>query len=345
MSVEAGSRYAVVIFADGTVQCFGSANPGECDFASTPFGSILPSRVPELECVTDADAGTGIGAAATADGRVLVWGTDAGDELGDGAFVTSVPVGVPRLIPELEEIIQVAVRGSHVLARDVDGSVWWWGTVSMFDVPTYSQSPKRLSDVPQLDWIRAFVTSVCGGVRGEVWCWGRNDGSLGAPEDGEFNPPRKIVNVPALTDVAIDLESGCGVSEEHEVFCWGDNASGALGRGFEAEGYHAPEKVPDLPPVRKIEVGGGSVCVLSVAGEVYCWGANLAGTLSSSAAGTLPSPVRLDIDNVAEIAMGFDFIVALKRDGSVWSRGNAVRIGRKTDTLADALKFGRVEVL
>lgn len=186
---------------------------------------------------------------------------------------------------------------------------------------------------------------MCGGADGDVWCWGVNiDGNLGLPDHLEVDPPQALPNLPKLADVSIQQFSGCGIAEDGAVWCWGDNSRGNLGRGTTDAGFHLPEPVPSVPPATRVEGFLESTCALTTVGEVYCWGANIGHVLtlhSGVEGGFVPTPIKLDVSDVIQIDVGFDYIVALKSDGTAWTRGNAAHLGRDT-SVVPADQFGQV---
>ena len=62
------------------------------------------------------------------------------------------------------------------------------------------------------------------------------------------------------------------------VWCWGRNATGALGDGTWID-HHTPAPVFGLDPVVSIAAGDRHTCALTTGGEVWCWGANWSGQL------------------------------------------------------------------
>src|SRR5262245_29613714 len=83
--LRAGVMEVMVVFDDGSVQCWGVNAVGECavphSYTSTDY---LPMLVPRLSCVVDVALGSDGGAAVHKDGTVSVWSLDMFDELSDG---------------------------------------------------------------------------------------------------------------------------------------------------------------------------------------------------------------------------------------------------------------------
>jgi hypothetical protein len=70
---------------------------------------------------------------------------------------------------------------------------------------------------------------------GDVRCWGLNDyHALGVatppPDERGVEVPVRI-DMPKVVTVALGGTFGCGLSEDHRVYCWGDNRYGQCGYG------------------------------------------------------------------------------------------------------------------
>ena len=65
----------------------------------------------------------------------------------------------------------------------------------------------------------------------------------------------------------------CAVTEDNEVYCWGDNEFGGLGFYDFGEGnYELPVKLTNVTDVKNLTVGGGWICARKHNGLLPCWG-------------------------------------------------------------------------
>jgi alpha-tubulin suppressor-like RCC1 family protein len=118
----------------------------------------------------------------------------------------------------------------------------------------------------------------------------------------------------------VDLPVWCAVTVEGDVLCWGDNEAGNLGNG-DTTSSSTPVKVVGLPgPASAVSVGTWSVCALTRAGGVYCWGNGPDGELGN---GTTPRaqstavPVTGLSSGAVEVSVGQGTACARKNDGTV----------------------------
>jgi alpha-tubulin suppressor-like RCC1 family protein len=131
---------------------------------------------------------------------------------------------------------------------------------------------------------------------GQIGCWGQNDlGQLGepAPDGGPtcvnsesdamvpcsaqavmVAPPSGSFIQVALTDSAT-----CGLLDDGQVLCWGDNGTEELGNGGPGPASPAPVNVLTGPGVALTGIVGimahaTVTCAIASTGTVYCWGAS-----------------------------------------------------------------------
>lgn len=124
-------------------------------------------------------------------------------------------------------------------------------------------------------------------TRGALYCWGYNfytNLGDGTSLEDEVNPVR--IGDPALKFKQLSLTSypdsaGCAVTEDGQLYCWGENTESRLGLDFDSEGYFVerstlPERVQvegdEELKWEKVSVGKEASCGLSEDGEIYCWG-------------------------------------------------------------------------
>jgi alpha-tubulin suppressor-like RCC1 family protein len=84
------------------------------------------------------------------------------------------------------------------------------------------------------------------GQDGSVYCWG----SDGADTLGFHQPvvvahprPRRVATLSEVVDIAAGALETCAIKQDHTVWCWGENTSGALGGGFASDESAKPIEV------------------------------------------------------------------------------------------------------
>ena len=123
----------------------------------------------------------------------------------------------------------------------------------------------------------------------------------------------------------------CALLESEQVYCWGLDDQGQLGRGqANPTPQLTPGLVQGLGPVTYVSVDGALSCALGVDRRVYCWGSNSSGQLGRGLAplggGVLSSaqPARVQgLSQVTGLDVGAATACASAEDGKLWCWGHA----------------------
>lgn len=179
------------------------------------------------------------------------------------------------------------------------------------------------------------------GVRadGTAWCWGQNaDRELGV---GDTNRRSRSAKVKAGSNWRqIDVGPGritgenhtCGLRGKGEVWCFGSNATGQLGRAQGAgnffEGF-APGRVGNAADWSDVSAGGGSTCGIRKPGTLWCWGSYEFGQLGTGQSS--PSTPALDYVSYPQkvgsastwkqVSAGHSHACAVRTNGTLWCWG------------------------
>ncbi|MBF0450343.1 MAG: cadherin domain-containing protein [Candidatus Magnetomorum sp.] len=170
-------------------------------------------------------------------------------------------------------------------------------------------------------------------VRGgnEVMAWGRNDiGQLGIGTSGEGTDqaiPRIVNGLENIIDLAGGENHNLALSDNGNIWAWGNNSHGQLGIGVSGGGTEIdqPEKVLLLTDIIGIDAGYAHSLALQNNGTVWAWGSNTQGQLGTGKSGAdtsedTPNLIQT-LDNCVSVAAGYGHSVALKKDGTVWTWG------------------------
>lgn len=119
------------------------------------------------------------------------------------------------------------------------------------------------------------------------------------------------------------------LSQDGQVYCWGDNSYGQLGIGT-VESEDSPTLVPDLANIVMVSAGAYHSIALSGDGNVYVWGRNTFGQIGDGTSIASPSPILVDnIPPIKEIAAGAFHSMAMSNDGAIyaWGNNNDLQVG------------------
>jgi cysteine-rich repeat protein len=309
--VVAGGAHACALLESGSVRCWGLATRGQ--IGEGPEGLLCGSRerdrcrthpapLPRATEVVELGLGVAHSCARLADQRVLCWGANGFDQVGDssGASERADAVEVRHLPP----VDLLAVGSFHNCARDLEGSVWCWGRGDLGQLGHgrlfNSWRPVKVQSLGQVSGLALGRAHSCAlKDDGSMLCWGHNGygqlglgGMDGARRCGEglssrghcFMSPRPVLGLADLNSIALAGDHSCSLGNDGAVHCFGHNALGQLGVGTndgalclppdgrEAACALSPLRLDALDGSAGLFAGGGRSCVLSESGLPLCWG-------------------------------------------------------------------------
>lgn len=150
---------------------------------------------------------------------------------------------------------------------------------------------------------------------GIVWCWGLNgtEGRLGSGTPGAnvFSAtPVRLNTTHRFESVSTYGNTTCGLTRDGQAFCWGSNASYALGNASNVGSSVTPVAVSGGHVFQKISVGADHACAITVVGRLYCWGGNGDGQLGTGNRSLAMTPVAAGTNPVTGISLLFSSVTA-----------------------------------
>ena len=238
--------------------------------------------------------------------------------------------------------VKVAGNVCAVAAGDVsitsfyiacDGTLYGWGDSEVGQIGLFSKTPV-IEPMPILTDIKAvspgYDTPFAIDTAATLWTWGKANPSQGEEMPGEetgepINEPRKVMDL--VQRVSSSATHTLALREDRSLWVWGKNDSGALATGSniaQKRPYKADIAALQSKPIVKLATKNRASFAITEDGDLYVWGYANA-TLPGKDSAALPPktlPVKVDfIDQVADIALGDNSMLLLKKDGSVWAYG------------------------
>jgi hypothetical protein len=150
--------------------------------------------------------------------------------------------------------------------RYCTGSACQYGANYDSPSPMPIESSQTFSDVFTTSYgCGQFVTDTCGRscaltAAGEAWCWGD-----GFPAPVRVAAPMTFRSIVVGGTSTLGPGQSCGITSDDKAYCFDPGASATV--------------LADGMAVRSIALGTFYMCVVAVAGDVWCWGRNYYGEL------------------------------------------------------------------
>lgn len=298
MAIASGANHACVLLSTGAVKCWGGNDRGQLGDGTTT-DSTSPVQATGLSSgVVRIDAEADTTCAVTLAGAVKCWGNN--QTFGTGTVTSDAdangeydPVKVPTTVPGLESgALSVAVGGVRTNATTT-------------------------------------VSHACAILQyGQVRCWGANaSGQSGTTVSTTVNPSVEVALGARAAGLSLGGAHSCAVTDTGAVLCWGANATGQMGQGNTTATVAGQVYQPTGlgSGVAQIASNRDTVCVLTSAGGITCWGDNIYGIINDLAARSTvstPQVVQNITSGQVSIAMGEYALCSLSAGGTLLCWGN-----------------------
>jgi alpha-tubulin suppressor-like RCC1 family protein len=338
-SISAGARYTCGLTQAGGAMCWGEGLAGElgtmpAELCAFPNGipvicSTAPLAVSDELRFKAIFAGSGHTCTILDSGRAYCWGDNSASQLGaitsetctwyDGVqFACST---LPVAVTDTLRFASLTIGGNHTCGLTQTGVAYCWG----------------LNDVGQLG---GLVHETCG--RTHAPC--------------TVSPARVAGELRFIALTAGQFHT-CGIAIAGRAYCWGSNASGALGTatqdrcvlyGREVPCSRSPVVLSDTLVFAVLSAGHDHTCGVTASGTAYCWGANTARQLGapskdhcefgaiSLSCGRTPVAVSSGY-RFTSIGAGLGHTCALAVDGRAfcWGANDEGQLGVPADSAAE----------
>ena len=281
----------------------------------------------------------------------------------DGTILSRQDVGGPST----NDIVAVEKGRRHALAITKDATVLYWSQDNSETRPEVdSRWPDMATAVNEVERgvfrippLADIVAISAGGThslalthQGDVWAWGANDvGQLGRPSDAATShitgkPPRLIQGLNGVVAVTAGERHSVALKRDGTVWQWGNDTYSHIDakdmwiRGERAKSLtnSTPTQVEGLTEIVQIAAGSQFTMAIKADGTLWAWGSNSCGQLGRPAVwreerlSEIPAlvhpqyeyqPIQVSgITDVVAVAAGSYHVIALTRDGRVWTWGS-----------------------
>lgn len=273
-TVSAGFNATCGVTSVGRLKCWGDLNRG---FMADPASHIrLVPQVSDLgESYSKMATGPSATCGITSLGLLKCWGGwdgyNTGYSIGDGIEIMRTS---PVVIDRGRIYNEVSSSGLYSCGLRDNGFIYCWGRINSSNIS--SLRPVKIDGTVTYKSIAVGSTHSCGiTTGGTLRCWGSNsNGAVGVGTAvSDYSTPVDVDATVSYSKVALAGTNTCGITTSGVLKCWGYNYYGAVGVGTGTYSYNLPQVVMDGTKFIDVSLGGGdSVCAISEAKDLYCWG-------------------------------------------------------------------------
>jgi len=299
---------------------------GKGDLGSIGNGSFEDQVIPQksLEHVVDFSIRRHV-CALTEKGEVFCWGYNDSGEVGDGsqenqATPKKVPVGTSKKVRAANSSSCALSESEDVFCWGLNYSIFLGATssVEFFLKPFKIKTNAKFEDI--------VVGSTFFGYDKEnknvLHVWGENghgEAALGSTQN-PFYEPQILTLEKNVKNVQTFSNNTCFLFEDGTLACSGENGSCQM-MSDDLSDRLSPAVLDTLPPLADFSLVGSSTCGLTMEGEVYCWGKNLA-QIANSDQDFFCKPQKIEgLPKVAQLANGGQSSCILSVDNEVYCWG------------------------
>lgn len=289
--VEAGYNATCLVLPDSRPPyfrvCWGANQMGQLGVA--PGQHPLISSTPAFigESLLQIGLGDSHTCGFNSEHRAFCFGSNIAGQLGIGIVDETPRPSRAQVVGGPSDVVEVVSGYAFSCLRRNTGLVMCWGDNNHGQLGVGDQNRRLVPTEVALPTgaLRIFAgpDQACAVlVTGSTYCWGRNDyGALGNGSSAMSTRP-SMIRLPdgrRVRSMALSVFHGCAITTNGELYCWGRNATGALGVNRDSQFSLTPLRVGVSSDFEQVVAGIGHTCALQGNGVISCWGANRHGEL------------------------------------------------------------------
>lgn len=283
---------------------------------------------------TDITAGGDHTCATGADGTVRCWGSNDYAELGDGTRIDELTPVIADVV--VDDTVVIAGGEDFTCVVNAEGTISCWGAngsgqLGTGDTSTLEEVPQEVDTTGHAEQVAAGKKHVCAVSHAHnLQCWGKNaNGEVGGGRtDDVVNFPVPVLENLDIKQVAAGYSHTCALDLDGDVYCWGKNDHGQIGKNPDVNKYIDPVKVNTISNIAWIAAGGNSTCAVRNNGDLYCWGENYLGQAGDASTDDVVRPEIVNgLPAVTKASVSATHGCALTTTGDVWCWGSGEVIG------------------
>jgi alpha-tubulin suppressor-like RCC1 family protein len=282
-------------------------------------------------------------------GSLWAWGRNNAYQLGRADISTSTDVMTPIVVDSGKngKWWKVSASLMHCIALKEDSSLWVWGsngsmqlannaTTTPLPVPTQILPGEKFIDVTTWGVAIVFIGTThihgCAAIRADktLFVWGANNNStFGDGGATSAHTPKPVVDLAGDTVKALMASAGIQghimvIRDDSTLWGWGWNTRGQVGNGSSGGVVNRPTQV-STSKWTYVSAGHTHSLGIQADGSLWAWGGGTFYQLGDGTTTDKTAPTKIDDGTNGKWVRayaGYDFGMAVREDGTIWTWGN-----------------------
>jgi alpha-tubulin suppressor-like RCC1 family protein len=287
--VSAGGVHTCGLTDNSRIFCWGSNLHGALGDPAVAQ-SFAPIPIFSTAIFMDVAAGGSHSCGLRTDGTLFCWGGNDFGQLGLGSTTTGS--AAPVATSTTQRFASIAAGERRTCGRIPSGTTYCWGLTLVLqgtnETTVIRPQPQQVSPTTFFQSLTVGSNTTCGiALDNRAYCWELNPfGGIGDGSTTGAPAPRLVGSTRSFVAISSGSTQTCAIADDAIAYCWGGGDFGQLGVSptvLVIRCGEAPDLISCSPtPIRvsgwrlfsRISAGQGDhVCALSLAGNIYCWGA------------------------------------------------------------------------
>jgi alpha-tubulin suppressor-like RCC1 family protein len=266
------------------------------------------------------------------DAGLWICGYNSSGQIGDGTITNR---SSPIQLSGSNWKIMNSNGAASVAGVKTDGTLWMWGMNHQGQLgdntKTYRSSPVQTISAGT-NWKQASIGPVhFSGIKqdGTLWSCGYNgDGELGDNTTASKSSPVQTISAGTnWKQVSVAANGSTATKTDGSLWCWGRGLYGQLGNTSSMASVSPVQTVSAGTDWKIVSCGGTYNAAVKTGGTLWLWGYNANGQLGDNSTTMKSSPVQTVAggNDWKTVSSGYQFVSAIKVDGSLWTWGYNVQ--------------------
>lgn len=303
-NISGGMNHFIALKRDGNVWTYGTPSRSIGSSKINEDEKISATQVNGLTNIAFIECGNDFNLAINKSNNILAWGNNCYGQLG---LNTTLTENLPIKIDALSNIIKVCSNENYSIAIDNKGLIWEWGgdVSDGKDLGINTAQPRKKEKILNItSGTCSYGDSLAYNAEGDLWAWGVNIENGNTPIHLSFKNNPIIDASPCDTFEIFNI-----LQSDGSVWCL-DSSYGTNGM------FH----IEELPKITKLSSYSSYNFAVAEDGTVWNWGnSDDYGWIDDGMMFIGDTPQKIpNLSNVISIDVGYNSMLILKKDGTVW---------------------------